>query len=289
MDIHKIITEWNFRVRQIKDIDVAETVSYGNVNLAIDRFTSLAFFLRTYLPILQEWTVSYLDENRAAIFTRYYREHINNWALNHIDRYTILLHPAAVNEWNTAFPSIPFEEADQLLKEIVKKREITECDIPEIATMHDGIEHDNDAWWGCDWCTTQEHKWLNELRRRIKVAPHPLLNMSLPLPEPILSVWEPPHTWSYGEAKWLTLNAYKDVIKKIRATTPTRGKTPIQAIRGVMPFMFKYGGWQLDEFRFIQKDPYLLFMQLWNTLDLVSYTIFLDIPTLMSLHVEYRG
>lgn len=286
--MEEIIAEWNFRVRQIKDIDVAETVSYGNVNLAIDRFTSLAWFLRTYLPILQEWTATYLEENRAAIFTRYYREQINKWTLNHIDRYTPLLHPAAVSEWNAVFPSAPFEEANELLTEIMKKHKITECDVPEIATMHDGIEHD-DSWWGCDLCTDQEHKWDAELRRRIKTANHPLLNMKITLPPCTVSTWEPPHTWSYGEAKWLTLDVYKDVMKKIRATTPATGKTPIQAMRMIMPFMLRYGGWQLDEIRFIQKDPYHRFMQLWNVLDLISYTIFLDLPTLLSLHVEYKG
>ena len=66
------------------------------------------------------------------------------------------------------------------------------------------------------------------------------------------------------------------------------GKTPIQIMRMNMPLMLQYGGWQLDEINYVSKDSYILFIQLWNVLDLISYTIFLDLPTLMNLHVDYK-
>ena len=300
MDIHQLIYEWNFRVRQIKDIDKAETVSYGNVNLAIDRFSSLAFFLRSYLPFMQEWMMTYLETNRASIFTRWWREHINKWANNSFNHYAyITLHPDAT-QWDVAFPETKsVADANSILKEITSKRDLSKCDIPEIATMHDGKEHNGD-WYGCDYCDTQKYLWESELHKRIKNADHPLLNMTLPLQEPIVSsTWEPPHTWRYGEARWLTLDVYKEVMQKVRNTLHSNktqsvnhpmymGKTPIQIMRMNMPLMLQYGGWQLDEINYVSKDSYILFMQLWNVLDLISYTIFLDLPTLMNLHVDYK-
>jgi len=299
MDINHLIYEWNFRVRQIKDIDKAETVSYGNVNLAIDRFLALSIFLRSYLPFMREWMMTYLETNRAAIFTRWWREHINKWAVNHIDRFTyITLHPDAT-QWDTAFPETKsVADANSILKEITGIRDISKCDIPKIATMHDGKEHNGD-WYGCDLCDTQEYLWKNELCNRIKTADHPLLNMTLPLPESVVpSTWEPPHTWSYEQSQWLTIEAYKEVMQKVRDTVHPKtqsvnrpmyiGKTPIQIIRIVMPLMLQYGGWKLNEINYVSKDSYILFIQLWNVLDLVSYTTFLDLPTLINLHVDYK-
>jgi len=57
-----------------------------------------------------------------------------------------------------------------------------------------------------------------------------------------------------------------------------------QAMRKFIPAIFQYGGWLLASSS--KKTPYDRFIQLWNTLDLILFSIRIDIPTLVDLEMD---
>jgi len=78
MSIDPILREWFWRIKQIQDIDDQETVAFGNVSLAVERFQELAEFLQAYLPTMRQWTMNYLDKNRSEILIRYCDENLSS-------------------------------------------------------------------------------------------------------------------------------------------------------------------------------------------------------------------
>jgi hypothetical protein len=57
-----------------------------------------------------------------------------------------------------------------------------------------------------------------------------------------------------------------------------------QAMKKFVPMMFHCGGWLLPSST--KNTPYDRFIQLWNTLDVVLFSIRMDIPTLADMEVD---
>ena len=295
MEIDPIIAEWDIRVKQIMLFTTPETLSFGNVVVAIRRIRSLAQFLQHNEPILREWMMTYLAENRKEIFARWWTAHINRWVQTHTERYCHrkVLHPNTKTEWNSVFGNtdICFEKAEQVALDTEQKRPFKCCDDPVILKMHEAKEHVYDDWEGCWYCEEQEHAWQICLEKRLKQTSHPLLNGDwqsiLQRPElDSITVWEPPHKWDYEYTpNYHDLATYKEYIIKQRALLSINsGETMYQAMRKFIPAIFQYGGWLLASSS--KKTPYDRFIQLWNTLDLILFSIRIDIPTLVDLEMD---
>lgn len=294
MEIESIITEWDVRVKQIMLFTKPETLSFGNVNRAIDRIRSLAQFLQYNEPILREWMMTYLAENRKMIFARWYTEHINRWIQTHTERYAYspVLYSSARADWNRVFgqTDINFEKAEHIAVDVKGKLPLEFCDEPTIIKMHEGKEHKYD-WDGCWYCEDQQRAWATCLEKRMKQHMHPLLNGNYQMiqyrPEiAVITEWEPPHKWEYEYMKeYHDLATYKEYIVKQRETLTSKpGQTMYQILTEFIPMMFHRGGWLLSSSS--KKSPYDRFIQLWNTLDLVLFSIRMDIPTLAELEME---
>ena len=295
MEIEPILQEWDERVKQIMLFTMPETLSFGNVNRAIDRIRSLAQFLQYNEPILREWMMTYLAENRKEIFARWWTEHINRWVQTHTDRYyhRKVLYSNAKTEWNAVFGNtdICFEHAEQVALDTEQKRSFKCCDDPAIIKMHEAKEHIYDDWEGCWHCEDQEHAWQVCLEKRMKQISHPLLNgnwQSIIQRQELnsITVWEPPHKWDYEYLpSYHNLATYKEYIVKQHAVLSINsGETMYQAMKKFIPMMFRYGGWLLSSSS--KKTPYDRFIQLWNTLDLVLFSIRIDIPVLAELELD---
>jgi hypothetical protein len=295
MEIEPIIAEWETRVKQVMLFTTPETLSFGNVSRAIDRIRSLAQFLQYNEPILREWMMTYLAENRTMIFARWNTEHVNRWVLTHTERYYHykILYPNAKTDWNRVFGNtdICFETAEQVALDTEKKRSLAFCDEPAIIKMHEAKEHTYDDWEGCWYCEDQERAWQLCLEKRMKQIAHPLVNgdwRSITHRPELATItdWEPPHKWDYEcPTNYHDLATYKAYICKQRAALyVTSGETMYQAMKKFVPMIFCYGGWLLSSSS--KKTDYDRFIQLWNTLDLVLFSIRMDIPTLVDMEIE---
>jgi hypothetical protein len=277
MSIDPILREWFWRIKQIQDIDDQETVAFGNVSLAIERFQELAAFLQAYLPTLRAWMTEYLDKNRSSIFIRYWGEILHDEALRTHSR----INPCvlqAKQEWDSVFgkdPSTCTSLADSVANETRRISTLSHCDDPTILAIHEGKEHKYSCeWFGCDYCEDQERAWSSELNRRLTQSSHPLLNpkkqisLSYTFKEELDSVvvqqkWEPPR--SIEERK-----PFPD--EKL-------GQTLIQRFRGLLPALIS--GWSLA-YQY-EKDPHKQFFQLWKKLDGIMGVIQNDLLLMIDL------
>lgn len=277
MSIDPILREWFWRIKQIQDIDDQETVAFGNVSLAMERFQELAAFLQAYLPTLRTWMMDYLDKNRSEIFIRYWATEIHNHAL----RTHLILIPhlqQGIKEWDSVFgkdPATCYDLADQVAKKTRAIWNVSHCDDPTIMALHEGKEHHTSCeWFGCDHCEDQQRAWEHELMRRLTESSHPLLNhnkrtflhyrFKKELDEVVVQQkWEPPRSTEprkpFPDAK--------------------QGQTVIQRFRSMLPIMIS--GWSLSD-RY-EKDPYKQFFQLWNTLDEIMGVIQTDLLMMIDL------
>jgi len=295
MEIEPIIAEWEYRVKQVMLFTTPETLSFGNVVVAIRRIRSLAQFLQYNEPILREWMMTYLAENRKEIFVRWYTEHVNRWVQTHTERYyhRKVLYPNAKTDWNRVFGNtdICFETAEQIALDTQNKRPLSFCDEPSIIQMHEAKEHTYDDWEGCWYCEDQERAWQLCLEKRMKQMSHPFVNgdwRSITHRSELLMItdWEPPHKWDYeSHTNYHDLDTYKVHICKQRAALSVHpGETMYQAMKKFVPMMFHCGGWLLP---FSTKNTaYDRFIQLWNTLDIVLFSIRMDIPALADMEVD---
>jgi len=277
MSIDPILREWFWRIKQIQDIDDQETVAFGNVSLAIERFQELAEFLQAYLPTLRAWMTEYLDKNRSEIFIRYWATEIHNHAL----RTHLILTPhlqQGIKEWDSVFgkgPASCYDMADQVAKKTRAIWNVSHCDDPTILALHEGKEHKYSCeWFGCDYCEDQQCAWEHELMRRLTESSHPLLNpkkqisLAYTFREELDSVviqpkWEPP----------------RSIEDRKPFPDEKCGQTLIQRFRGMLPALIS--GWSLSD-RY-EKDPYKQFFQLWRKLDGIMGVIQNDLPILITL------
>jgi hypothetical protein len=277
MNIDPILREWFWRIKQIQDIDDQETVAFGNVSLAVERFQELAEFLQAYLPTMRQWTMDYLEKNRVSIFIQYWGEILQGENLCKEERIT----PHIVQgkqEWDSVFgkdPSTCTSLADSVATENRRISSFSHCDDPTILAIHEGKEHKYSCeWFGCDYCEDQERAWGNELHRRLIQSSHPLLNptmrigLSYTFREELDCVvvqgkWEPPRS---------TEERDPFPYEKI-------GQTLIQRFRGLLPTLIR--GWSLSD-RY-EKDTYKQFFQLWRKLDGIMGVIQNDLPILITL------
>ena len=294
-EIERILTEWGTRVDQIMLFNTPETLSFGNVNRAIARFRSLAQFLQYYEPILREWMMTYLAENRKMIFARWWTEHIAKWTESHTERYiwVPVLHPEAKTEWDSVFGSTEFcfEKAEQVAQDTRKNLPFENCDNQTIIDIHAGKDHYYDDWDGCWYCEEQKHVWCSLLLQRMKQTSHPLLNGNwqsiIDTPElDTIGDWSPPHKWDYEYVRdYYDLATYKEYLTRERSALPILpGETMYMIMKKFVPLILRRGGWLLHSTS--KKTPYDRFIQLWNTLDLVLFSIRLDIPKLAEFELD---
>lgn len=296
-ELENIMKIWHQHITTIKEIDKPNTISYGNVNICIQRFRELADFLQQHVPMMREWMMNYLQEHRKEIFYTFWRNHIHTWLKGHIDRnQRHHLYPQAEQEWDHVFgSSYPFSLALQRTLDLQAIRSIDKCDDVVIRAIHQDIEH-NGGWWGCDYCDEQEMAWNHELQRRMQHSLHPLLSTEwngyqikgLLLNWKDGDTWEPLHNWGWihHQQPCTDLNEYKQYIKsRLIEFQSSNGLTPIQRIRPLLNYILSHKGWCIqNEY---SNSPYHRFLQLWNTLDLVLYSIQLHLPILIDMEVDY--
>jgi hypothetical protein len=277
MSIDPILREWFWRIKQIQDIDDQETVAFGNVSLAIERFQELAAFLQAYLPTMRQWTTDYLDKNRVSIFIRYWGEILHDEALRTHSR----INPCvlqAKQEWDSVFgkdPAASTALADSVANETRRISALSHCNDPTILAIHEGKEHKYSCeWFGCDYCEDQERAWSSELNRRLTQSSHPLLNpkkqisLSYTFREELDNVvvqpkWEPP----------------RSIEERTPFPDEKLGQTLVQRFRGMLPILIS--GWSLS-YQY-EKDPYKQFFQLWRKLDGIMGVIQNDLLLIIDL------
>ena len=293
--IEQILAEWQTRVDQIMLFTTPETLSFGNVNRVIARFRALAQFLQHYEPVLREWMMTYLAENRKMIFARWMTEHISRWTESHTERYIWIpvLYSNAKTEWDTVFGTTEFcfNKAEEVARSIRKHIPFENCDDQAIIDIHTGKEHEYDHWDGCWHCDDQERAWCSLLTQRMKQMPHPLLNGNWQsimdrLELDVLTDWAPPHKWDYEYVRdYHDLTTYKEYLARERDALPIlAGETMYQTMTKFVPLILRRGGWLLHSPS--KKTAYDCFVQLWNTLDIVLFTIRLDIPKLVEFELD---
>lgn len=277
MSVDSILREWFWRIKQINDIDDQETVAFGNVSLAIERFQELAAFIQAYLPTLTTWMTDYLDKNRSEIFIRYWGEMIHSEAMQTHPRVVPRLLQAK-QEWDSVFgkdPALCTTLSDRVVKKTREMWNVSNCDDPTILAIHEGKEHYSSCeWFGCDHCEEQEHAWHRELIRRMTESSHPLLN---PKKRTFLS---------YHFKSELNEVVVQQKWEPPRSTEPRKpfpeeklGQTIIQRFRSMLPIFID--GWSLS-YQY-EKDPYKQFFQLWNTLDGIMGVIQNDLLMMIDL------
>lgn len=303
-EIEPIILEWNEKIKKIKGFNERQTPQYGNVNHAVNAFRELATFLKEKEPILRKWMMNYLGEHRPKIYMKWWRHHIHNWARGNIDfiyRHHIL-HPNAKEEWNRVFglnQETCFLLADRMIENLCKKIPISQCDDPTILAIHEGREHRGD--WYCDHCEEQEMRWKNELMRRLTECNHPALNLERHLwisdqtiLDKIGNKWEPPHEWGnkmYHLGEYVTYMAsHRD--RDVLSTHRRMGQTPFQKMKELLSNVFQCSGWELPRVYYSANEQkkqmeYIRFLQLWNGLDLIFYSIHMDLPKIEALEEFY--
>lgn len=288
--IERIIAEWEFRIKQIDLFNTPEMLTYGNVNVAIERFRSFVTFIRYYAPALRDWTNQYLIQHRKHIFIKFCGTRLYNELLGPIDptRHYVADHLTTTHsEWDAIFGSTParFSIAHNAAVALYKKIPMIECDVPSIRAIHEGLDHDTN-WWGCDRCDTQAHQWSQELVRRFKESEHPLQNptyrqhLSHTYAKELeqLGEWEPPHSWFDIDSYKASLQA--DYVTHVKGDTLGKllGKTNYQQMKLLVSSIVRLCG--LPDSK---KDPYYRFFQLWNKLDLISFIIQLHLPDMIEL------
>jgi len=277
MSIDPILREWFWRIKQIQDIDDQETVAFGNVSLAVERFQELAAFLQAYLPFMRQWMMNYLDKNRVSIFIRYWGEILQAENLSSKERITPHILQGK-QEWDSVFgkdPAVSTALADRVAHETRQISAFSHCDDPTILAIHEGKEHKYSCeWFGCDYCEDQERSWSSELHRRLTQSSHPLLNpkkqigLAYAFREELDRVvvqpkWEPP----------------RSPTERTPFPNEKIGQTLIQRFRGLLPVLMS--GWSLS-YQY-EKDPYQQFFQLWRKLDGIMGVIQNDLPMLITL------
>lgn len=303
--IEEILKEWDAKVKDIKGFHERQTPQYGNVNAAIKGFRELASFLKEKEPILREWMMKYLTEHRADIYIKWWGDHIHNWAKGNIDFVYAhhYLHPDAREEWNRIFGKdriACFDLADRVVKQLSNKKSINQCDDLTILAIHEEKPHRGD-WW-CDDCEDQEMRWKNELIRRLTECNHPALNperryhLKYRFNDALtqLGNWEPPHEWGnkiYHLGEYVTYMAsHRD--REVLSPHRRMGQTPFQKMKDLLSDVFHCGGWELPRVYYSANEQkkqmeYIRFLQLWNGLDLIFYSIEMDLPKIEALEEFY--
>jgi hypothetical protein len=272
-EVDAILSEWELRIAQIKLFDTPERLTFGNVNVAVDRFRSLASFLQYYVPRLREWMNVYLEENRKEIFVEFCGSELHIQLFNLLDHETIQKHIA---EWDAVFGNTPicYKNAEEVALEIYRKRPFSECNDTTILAIHEGKECDINPWFGCYLCENQESQWNQLLTRQLEDSNHPLRNSKLRLNIHVdysteleqCVLWTPPRSTS-GE--------YSSLSKKA-------GQTVFQQMKAMIDHVI--GLWDLSYGPYHKIMPmYRRFFQVWNTIDRIPRIIQQTLPDIVDL------
>lgn len=292
--IENLFKEWDQHLQLIKEIDVPYKTGCGNVNLCVERFRALAEFLMQNLGTLREWMMTYLEEHRKEIFLTFWMNHIHKWMLGHLDYFQReILYPQAEAEWDRVFgEEYPFSLALQRARDLQAIFPIEKCDDVVIKRIHEGKPHNGNGFI-CDWCEDQEWQWHKEVKRRMTNSSHALLSGTLTHYRKNMwlnkvSTWEPPHLWGWNSSRepCHNLDEYKQSIRQRAVTEEHQGLTPIQRLHKLLPTIMGKNGWCAHIS--YSKTPHDRFFQLWNSLDLILFTIQLDLPRLVELEVDYQ-
>ena len=299
MDIREILRVWSKyqdNIRRFRDGSNAYDIPYF-----IAQFRELAGFLRENEPFLREWMMEYFVTHRQSIFMKWWRKHVYDWAIN-----SARLHPLAEQEWDTVFGDLAVYRFSTAAKAVEKMKalwSVDHCDDVTILAIHEGLDCTS---FPCNYCDEREDAWRCELRRRIIHSQHPLLNPNvkiygLPqisnlkiygLPQ-ISNQWSLPHIWGMIKGKiCYDLDEYKEHMcgKRVQDRL-AKGKTGRECMQNFIWKAFEFRGWGVDRFdvcwseRFQilpknMKDDYEVFCILWNVVDLISFTVSLDLPWL---------
>jgi len=294
MDIREILTQWaayQDNIRQFRNGPNAYDIPYF-----IAQFRELAVFLQEKEFFLREWMMEYLRAHRQTIFIKWWRKHIYDWAMG-----SPLLHPLAEQEWDMLFGDQAVSRFSTAAKAVEKMNalwSIKHCDDVTILAIHEGLDCDS---FPCSYCDEREDAWRYELQRRLIHSQHPLLNPAIKIWDAprISNEWTLPHIWGMVDKKiCYNLDEYKEYMCKERVQdrlfTGEIGKTKRECMQNFIWKAFEYRGWGVDRFeinwtqrlRILPKnikDDYEIFCILWNIVDLISFTISLDLPWLKEM------
>jgi hypothetical protein len=297
-ELESLIVQWGDHIKLINQVNRPNTIGCGDVNLCVERCKELCQFLQTNVPIMREWMMNYLHNNRKSIFVTFWMDHIHKWLKGHLDNFQReVLHPQAEQQWDHVFgTSYRFSLALQRARDLHSIYDIHKCDDVVILDIHKGKEH-NGGGFVCDRCDDQEYKWHNELERRMLHSSHPLLSNKMHEYQKNHflrewkegDTWEPPHVWGWIGHKQPCgdLDQYKQYMAtRYQPHMSDMGKTPIQRLEPLINHIFSHRGLCIPYY--YAKTPYECFIQLWNTLDLVIPSIQIYLPMLVELEVDYH-
>ena len=275
-EVTTVLSEWESRIAQIKLFDTPERLTFGNVNIAVDRFRSLASFLQYYVPKLREWKDNYLKAHRKEIFVTFCGTALHAQLFDP-KQDSITTERA---DWEAIFGNTPisYAIAEEIAIAIDKKRPITACDDPTILEIHQGKECDTESWLGCYLCETQHIQWNRFLTIQLKDSDHPLRNPRY-LPQVIQQYdtelencegWAPPRP------------THKGIEEKCRNRERKKGLTVFQQMQDLLHrvlYLWKPMG--------SNKTMHDRFFQVWDTIDRIPHVIQLTLPDIIEL--EYTS
>lgn len=279
-EIQTILNKWNELYENIEHFNNEKSVYNKNWMYLIKSCRILSEYIYNNIDILKEWWNEYLKENRNELFIRFSLKYISDRLLKGIDwrcYSTSAIKPEIIEQWAQIFPISHYEEAKEIVKTTLSKKDEKFCDDPEILKIHEGKEHYGYNW-GCYYCDEVQDKWENKLYDSIKNSNNIFLNRTLQedfIQKNKTSIdigeWIPIRVCDYYDS----VEEYHDLNKNTREElNKLSGKTQYQMSE-------KYFKECLYEWRVSYKikfdTPFNLFYTLWPFLENILYYVEKDL------------
>ena len=293
-----IIDKWLLLQSDIQEFKNPKSIYHNNVIEAIGRTRLLGKHIQQNLDEIQQWLSSYLNNNRAEIYLRYWLETGNEYLLHYLDNKQDHHHiHSRIHEWASFFDDstfltydISFANAKEIVKNAVNRMDPNLCNDPLILDIHKGRDCVSNGWF-CDYCEDLEHSWKNKLVEQAKQTNNVFLNKSLHdefvnsvLNSPIVSLI--PNTWTFPKIynglysfSEKPLETMEDMIQKARETRNVyekQGQTPFQACTDFISTVFSYSsGFSIQQSQMTKE--WKIFRYFMNKMDVVLYVLPIDL------------
>ena len=134
-EIQTILNKWNELYENIEHFNNEKSVYNKNWMYLIKSCRILSEYIYNNIDILKEWWNEYLKENRNELFIRFSLKYISDRLLKGIDwrcYSTSAIKPEIIEQWAQIFPISHYEEAKEIVKTTLSKKDEKFCDDPEI-------------------------------------------------------------------------------------------------------------------------------------------------------------
>lgn len=180
-------------------------------------------------------------------------------------------------DWDRFIGVTPFSTIYQTVMAYYAIRDIYHCDVPEINAIHKGKECDD--WIGCFLCEDSEHAWANELAKRLKDSLSSLLSIR---GVPCIEDWIPPYSYHNESGNYVDRHDYKIYLCERRTKKYNSDQSTREMIQALIDETMYHSAWTLSNWKI--KDDYELFLLLWNTVDIIPFSIRIDMSHIK--HIE---